>query len=56
MTKEERIEAFNEKSGFLRIYGDLENYAFISPDVIDSSKIETLIKELTEAKEILGAE
>lgn len=53
MTKQQRIEEFNERSGFLRICGDFVSYVLISPDVVNQSKIDDLIKELTEAKEII---
>jgi len=56
MTKQQRIDEFNERSGFLRIFRDFVSYVLISPDVVDSSKIDNLIRLLTEAKEIMEME
>lgn len=62
MTKEERIEAFNDRTSYISIAPD-EDFPIkgkyiieVSIQEMDSSFIDSLIKELTEAKEIMEAE
>ncbi len=54
MTKEQRIEAFNEKSEFM--YLRISNSILIQLTTIHDNEIDDLAKELTEAKEIMEAE
>lgn len=62
MTKAERIEAFNNKAEYISIEPDkdlpIKGKYMIEFFILefDSSFVDNLIKELTEAKEILEAE
>ena len=61
MSKEERIEAFNEKQIYVQIRDhricDPSRYVIkIIEDYFELKEVEILIKELTEAKEIMQAE
>lgn len=61
MTKEKKIEAFNERAEFTEIGDGVFNslgdyYLSVYNNSFDPSFIDSLIKELTEAKEIMEAE